>query len=41
MSMPDGTDTERITDNLVLDAFSDLRPDGKRIVFAVCDERRR
>jgi TolB protein len=29
----DGTNVERITDNLVGDAFPDLRPDGKRIVF--------
>jgi TolB protein len=29
----DGTDVVRVTDNLVLDAFGDLRPDGKRIVF--------
>lgn len=30
---PDGTDVERITDNLVGDAFPRLRPDGRRIVF--------
>jgi Tol biopolymer transport system component len=30
---PDGSNVERVTDNLVLDAFPDLRGDGKRIVF--------
>jgi TolB protein len=30
---PDGTGGQRVTDNLVGDAFPDLRPDGKRIVF--------
>jgi TolB protein len=29
----DGTNVERVTDNLVGDALPDLRPDGKRIVF--------
>jgi WD40-like Beta Propeller Repeat len=30
---PDGSDPERITDNLWLDAFGVLSPDGKKIVF--------
>jgi Tol biopolymer transport system component len=30
---PDGTGVERVTNNLVGNAFPALRPDGKRIVF--------